>query len=68
MKRLYKSENDKKISGVCAGFAEYLDIDPTLVRAIYLFLDIITGVIMGIIAYIALAIIMPTKNEVSKNA
>lgn len=68
MKRLYKSENDKKISGVCGGFAEYLGIDPTLVRAVYLFLDIITGVIMGIIAYIALAIIMPTKNEVSKNA
>lgn len=68
MKRLYKSEDDKKISGVCGGFAEYLGIDPTLVRAVYLFLDIITGVIMGIIAYIALAIIMPTKNEVSKNA
>jgi phage shock protein C len=64
MKRLYKSEQDKKLSGVCAGVAEYFNIDPTLVRAGYLFLTFITGFFPGLIAYIALSIIMPSKSEV----
>jgi phage shock protein C len=67
MKRLYKSQTDKQLSGVCAGLAEYFDIDPTIVRVGYLFVTIITGFFPGLIAYIALAVIMPTKSEVSKN-
>ncbi len=59
-KFLYKS-SDKKLDGVCAGMAEYFDVDPTLVRAGYAFVDIITGVIPGLIAYVALSWIMPTK-------
>jgi len=65
MKQLYKSDN-KKLAGVCAGFAEYFDSDPTLFRVGYLFLTIMTGFFPGIIAYIAMAIIMPTKSEVKK--
>lgn len=34
-KRLYKSNKDKKIDGVCAGIAEYFDIDPTLIRLLW---------------------------------
>jgi phage shock protein C len=64
MKRLYKSTTDKKWSGVCAGVAEYLEVDPTLVRLIYVFLTIITGVFPGLIAYIVMAIIMPSEVEV----
>jgi phage shock protein C len=65
-KLLYKSEENKKWSGVCAGVAEYFDVDPTLVRAGYVFVDIITGVIPGLVAYIVLAWIMPTKSEIKK--
>lgn len=37
-KKLYRSEKDKKIAGVCGGLAEYFDIDPTLVRLAWIFL------------------------------
>ena len=66
-KRLYKSETDKKLDGVCAGIAEYFDVDPTLIRAGYVFLTILSGVFLGVIAYIALAIIMPKKSEVKND-
>ncbi len=65
-KKLYKSETDKKLDGVCAGIAEYFDVDPTLIRAGYALITIISAFIPGIIAYIVLAIIMPTKSEVKK--
>jgi phage shock protein C len=64
MKRLYKSDKDRKIGGVCAGIAEYFDVDPTLVRAGYLLLTILTAILPGIIAYIALLWLMPTKGAV----
>jgi phage shock protein C len=66
-KRLYKSETDKKLEGVCAGLAEYLDVDPTLIRLIYVVLTMVTGVIPGIIAYVIVAIIVPKESEVKQN-
>ena len=65
MKRLYKSEDDKKLSGVCGGIGEYVNVDPTAIRVVYVIITLLTGVLPGIIAYIALEIIMPTKKEVS---
>ena len=58
-KRLYKSANDKKICGVCAGIAEYFGIDPTLVRAGYAILSLFTASFPGIVLYVVLALIMP---------
>ncbi|MGI5171985.1 PspC domain-containing protein [Treponema sp. OMZ 840] len=58
-KRLYKSEN-KMLCGVCAGIAEYFDIDPTLVRLITVFL-LFAGVGSGLIAYIVAAVIIPER-------
>lgn len=55
-KRLCKSRNDKMLFGVCAGIAEYFDVDPTLVRlgaAVLVFTSV------GIPAYIIAAIVMP---------
>ncbi len=60
-KRLTRSATDKKLGGVCAGFAEYLDTDPTLVRVITLLLGIFTGV--GIIAYLVAWIVLPLATE-----
>jgi phage shock protein PspC (stress-responsive transcriptional regulator) len=48
---------EKKVGGVCAGFADYLDVDVTLVRILTLVLAIFTGV--GFIAYIVAWIAMP---------
>lgn len=66
-KQLYKSEDDRKLDGVCAGLAEYFDADPTLIRAGYALLTIMTGLFPGILGYIVLAVIMPKKSEVIKD-
>jgi phage shock protein C len=57
-KRLTKSA-DKKIFGVCGGLGEYFDIDPTIVRIIFLAAIIIFGT--GVLLYLVMALIMPDK-------
>lgn len=61
-KRLYKIENGKKLFGVCGGIAEYFDVDPTLIRLIWVILVFCAGT--GVLAYIIAAIIMPNKSDV----
>lgn len=63
IKRLYLSNTDKKLSGVCGGIAEYLEVDSTLIRLAWIILTIATAVIPGIIGYIIAAIVMPKPNE-----
>ena len=57
MKKLYKSQTDRKLCGVCGGIAEYFNIDSTIVRLIWAVLVICFGT--GILAYIIAAIVMP---------
>ncbi len=57
MKRIYRSQDDKIIAGVCGGFAEYFGIDPTLIRLIWIFFTIFGGI--GILAYIFSIILIP---------
>jgi phage shock protein C len=57
-KRLMRSPIDKKIGGVCGGFAEYLEVDSTLVRLIWL-IAIFVPVPLGLIAYLVAWIVMP---------
>ena len=61
-KRLYKSETDKKIAGVCGGVAEYFNIDPTIVRLVWAFLAAFGG--SGLMLYILAALIMPSQSEI----
>ena len=61
-KKLYKSTNNKMLSGVCAGFADFIGIDPTIVRVIYALASFFTGGFPGVIVYIMLAIIIPEDN------
>ena len=61
-KRLYKIEEGKKLCGVCGGIAEYFDIDPTIVRLLWVILIFCAGT--GILAYFIAAIIMPNKSEI----
>ena len=56
-KRLVKSSVDRKLAGVCGGIAEYLEVDPTIVRLIWVGVALIGG--SGLLAYIAAALIMP---------
>lgn len=61
-RRLYKIEQGRKLAGVCGGIAEYFDIDPTLIRLLWIILVCCGGT--GILAYILAAAIMPNKSEV----
>lgn len=58
-KKLYKSNTDKKLAGVCGGLAEYLGIDSTIVRLILVLAVLFAGV--GVLAYIIAALVMPEK-------
>ncbi|MBO7437224.1 MAG: PspC domain-containing protein [Bacteroidaceae bacterium] len=58
-KKLYRSKTDKKIFGVCGGFAEYFDIDVTIIRIIFLVLLLCVG--SGLLAYLICALIMPEQ-------
>ena len=42
-KKIYRSRNDKKLAGVCAGFAKYFGIDPTIVRLLFVFFVLWAG-------------------------
>ena len=60
MKKLYRSKSNRMIAGVCAGVAEYLNIDPTVIRVLWVIACFGT---LGILAYIACALIIPEKPD-----
>lgn len=59
MKRLYRSKTNRIIAGVCGGIADYTNIDPTVIRLLWLLVSLIWGA--GIIAYIIALIIIPEE-------
>ena len=59
-KKLYRNTSNKMIAGVCSGLAEYLNIDPTIVRLIWALIGL-SGA--GIVAYLIAAIIIPEKTS-----
>jgi phage shock protein PspC (stress-responsive transcriptional regulator) len=60
MKKLYKIRKDKKICGVCNGLSEYLDVDVSIIRIIWL-VCAFSGV--GVLAYFIAALVLPFKEE-----
>lgn len=58
MKRLYRSQNNKVIAGVCGGLAEYFAIDPTIVRLIFAVL-LLPGGLPGILPYVIFWLVVP---------
>ena len=60
-KKLTRS-NDRILGGVCAGIADWLGWDPTLVRVAYLILTLFSAAFPGVLAYIILWIIMPSRS------
>lgn len=61
-KRLYRSEKDRKVAGVCGGIAEYFGIDPTLVRLGTAILSCFW--LTGVIVYIIATIVIPNERDV----
>ena len=62
-KRLYRNRKNKIIAGVFGGLGEYFNVDPVVLRLLWVFLVIFTGFVPGIIAYILAIIIVPKKDE-----
>ncbi len=62
-RRLYRCHHDRKIAGVASGLAEYFDVDPTIVRVLWVFSIFFGG--LGLLLYIAMAIIVPMEPATS---
>ena len=60
-KKLYRSKSERKLAGVCSGLAEYLNIDPTIIRVIWAITSLFA--LVGIIAYVVCAVIIPEEPE-----
>lgn len=63
-KKLYRSNTDKMIAGVCGGLAEYLEVDSTVLRLLWTLVVVFSGFFPGVVVYVIAAIIMP-QNPVS---
>ncbi len=59
MKRLYRSEDERIVAGVCGGVGEYFDIDPVIVRIAWIILTVAGG--SGILLYILAWLIVPSQ-------
>jgi len=62
-KKLYRSLSDRKLSGICGGLGDYLEIDSTLIRVAWVLLTFLSGGI-GLLAYLVMIFIVPNENEV----
>jgi len=61
-KKLTLSSENKKLSGVCGGLAEYIGMDATVIRVLYVLATFFTGGILGILFYVLCAMIIPKKS------
>ena len=61
MKKIYRSRKDKILVGVCGGMGDYFDMDPVLIRIIFILLCLVKG--MGFLVYLISAFIIPLEPE-----
>jgi len=61
-RKLYRSQSEKMIAGVCGGLGEVLDVDPTIVRVVFVLLALMAG--HGILLYLILWLIMPRQDQI----
>ena len=61
MKKLYKSRENKVLFGVIGGIGEYFDVDPVILRVVWVLLAVFTAFIPGIIVYCFASFIMPKQ-------
>jgi phage shock protein C len=58
-RKLYRSTSNRQVAGVCSGLAEYFNLDPTLIRVLFIILAVLGG--SGVILYVAMWIIVPKQ-------
>ena len=61
-KKIYRNTDEKMLAGICSGFGIYLDLDPTIIRIIFVLAVIFAGT--GILAYIILWVVIPEANTI----
>lgn len=64
MKKLYRSKTNKTFTGLLGGIGEYLNIDPVIIRIIFIFLLIVSGVWPAILVYILGWLVVPLPSDV----
>lgn len=60
-KRLTRDTKNKVLAGVCSGIGNYFEVDPVVIRLVWVIFTLVTGVVPGILAYIIAWIIIPEK-------
>lgn len=60
MEKKLRKSNNKLLAGVCAGMAEYMDVDPTVVRVVFTLVSLFIAGFPGLIIYLILCLIMPS--------
>ena len=65
VKKLTRSA-DKKLAGICGGIAEYFDVDPTVIRIVYVILTFFSAGFPGLVLYLILMLFMPEKPEANR--
>jgi len=65
-RRLYRCRHDRRIAGVAGGLAEFFDLDPTLVRLVWILSIFLGGI--GLFLYVAMAIIVPLEPASAEDA
>jgi len=62
-KKLHRSKTDKVFAGICGGLGKFFGVDPTVIRALWTVLVILTGIFPGVIAYLILILVIPLENN-----
>ena len=60
-KRLYRLQKNRVIAGICGGIGEYGKVDPVIIRLIWVIATLLTGVLLGVIAYLLAWMIIPPR-------
>jgi len=66
MKKLYLSDKDRKIAGVCGGLGEYYQVDPTVIRIAWIVLTILSLGVGGIVIYLLMWLVIPRRPKEEK--
>ena len=67
-KRLYRSQTDGRLAGVCAGLGDYLKIDPVVLRLVWVGVTCLTGIVPGVLAYLIGWIVVPPQPVAARTA
>ena len=60
-KKLYRSNTNKTVAGICGGLGEYFEMDPVVIRLFWLLATVFSGVFPGVLAYLLAVLMVPKR-------